>query len=391
MKILYFDCHSGIAGDMILGALLDLGVDLKEIQAGLKTLGLKGYETSARKIRRGAFGGCKFDVKVKSQSHHHRPLADITSLIKKSKLPTSVKDSAVEVFTRLGKAEARVHRTSLAKIHFHEVGAVDSIVDIVGGVYALHLLGVDKIQSSPVNTGEGMVECEHGILPVPAPATLELLKGVPVFSSGVEKELTTPTGAAMIGHFAESFGPMPLMQVMGIGYGAGSHVIENHPNMLRVVLGEGSGGGTDRVLLMETNIDDMNPEIFDYVMECLFDAGALDVFVTPIAMKKNRPATKLSVLCVPQLEREMARVLFAETSTYGIRYCEMDRLVLDRESLRVKTPYGSADVKVGRWAGETMQISPEYDSCRKLAKKSGRPLKEIYETVAKRAREKLNQ
>lgn len=390
MKLLYFDCHSGIAGDMILGALIDLGVDLKEIQKGLKSLGLKGYETRARKIRRGGFGACKFDVKVKSKSHHHRHLADITAIIKKSKLPNSVKATAVEVFTRLGKAEARVHRTTLAKIHFHEVGAVDSIVDIVGGVFALDILGVDKIIASPVNTGEGTVQCEHGNLPVPAPATLELLKNIPVFSDGVQRELTTPTGAAMIGQFAQSFGSMPLMEVSAIGYGAGSHVIENHPNLLRLVLGEGADSGTDPVLLMETNIDDMNPEIFDYVMERLFGAGALDVYITPISMKKNRPAAKLSVLCAPQLEREMARILFQETSTYGIRYCEMDRLVLDRESLRVKTPHGMADVKVGRWEGEAMQVSPEYDSCRKLAKKSGRPLKEIYEVVEMLARERLD-
>ncbi len=389
MKILYFDCHSGIAGDMIVGALLDLGVDFKQLQSGLNTLGLRGYELKSRNVRRGAFGGCKFDVKIKTKSHHHRNLADITSIINKSRLPVEVKDGAVDVFTRLGKAEARVHRTTLAKIHFHEVGAVDSIMDIVGGVYALHLLGVDKVLASPINTGEGTVDCEHGKLAVPAPATLELLKGAALYSSGIPLELTTPTGAAMIGHFTETYGPMPLMRVEGIGYGAGSHIIENHPNMLRAVVGEGRGSGHDRVVLMESNIDDMNPEIFDYVMEQLFEAGVLDVFTTPIAMKKNRPATKLSVLCAPGQEQVMARILLTETSPFGIRYSEWDRMILDRESIKVKTPYGMAEVKIGRWADEVLQVSPEYASCRKLAKKSGVALKEIYDLVVQLAGQKL--
>ncbi|CAI2718368.1 nickel pincer cofactor biosynthesis protein LarC [Nitrospina watsonii] len=388
MKTLYFDCYAGISGDMILGALVDLGVDLKALQSGLKTLGLKGYEIKSRRVKRGHLAGIKVDVKV-GHSHHHRGLSDIRTLIQNSKLPDAVKRTSIAVFERLGRAEARVHRIALDKVHFHEVGAVDSIIDIVGGVYALHLLGIDQVMASAVNTGEGTVACEHGVLPVPAPATLELLKGIPCFSSGVPKELTTPTGAAMIGHFAEKFQGMPLMTISKVGYGAGTHKLDDQPNLLRAVLGETLAKSSERVVLLETNIDDMNPEFYDHVMDKLFAAGALDVYFTPISMKKNRPAVKLSALCPPRRQDALTKILLTETSTYGVRSCEMDRAVLDRKIESIKTRWGTVKVKVGWLDGLPVHISPEYDDCRRLADKKNVPLKEVYEEATRRAEEVL--
>jgi len=388
MKTLYFDCYTGISGDMILGSLVDLGVDFKTLQDGLKSLGLKGYEIKSRRVKRNHLGGIKIDVKVK-HAHHHRSLNDIRKLIQGSKLPADVVQQAMEVFERLGRAEARVHRIRLDKVHFHEVGAVDSIIDVVGGVYALHLLGVEKIVASPVNTGEGTVACEHGVLPVPAPATLELLKGVPCFSSGVAKELTTPTGAAMIGYFADSFQGMPLMKIGKVGYGAGTHVLDDQPNLLRAVLGESAGRAAGRVTLLETNIDDMSPEFYEHVMEKLFEAGALDVYFTPIYMKKNRPAVKLSVLAPPAKRDAISHILLMETSTYGVRSCDMDRTVLDREVLSVKTGLGTVKVKVGWLDGHAVHVSPEYDDCRRIAGKKKVPLKDVYEEAVRCAEDTL--
>ncbi|MGP0564786.1 MULTISPECIES: nickel pincer cofactor biosynthesis protein LarC [unclassified Nitrospina] len=389
MKTLYFDCYTGISGDMILGALVDLGVDLKVLREGLQTLGLKDYEIKSRRVKRGHLAGSKVDVKVGHSHHHHRGFGEIRTIIEKSKLPVTVKEKAVAVFERLGRAEARVHRIALDKVHFHEVGAVDSIIDIVGGVFALHLLEVEQVMASPINTGEGTVACEHGILPVPAPATLELLKGIPCFSSGVPMELTTPTGAAMIGFFSEKFQGMPLMTISKVGYGAGTHQIDGQPNLLRAVLGETVTKSTDRVVLLETNIDDMNPEFYDHVMDRLFEAGALDVYFTPISMKKNRPAVKLSVLSPPRKRDALSRILLAETSTYGVRSCEMERTVLERKVEPVKTRFGSVKVKVGWLDGLPVHISPEYEDCRRIANKKKVPLREVYEEALRNAEEQL--
>ena len=280
LRTAYFDCYSGISGDMILGALVDLGVDLKEIRARLKSLGLsKGYEIKSRIVKRGLISGVKVDVVVKPVRHpHSRNFKDIKTLISQSELSPNVKTGAVEIFRRIAKAEAKVHHTSMDKVHFHEVGAVDSIVDIVGGVLGMEKLNVKRVFSSPLNVGEGFVECAHGTLPVPAPATLRLLEGIPCFSTGIKKELVTPTGAGMIGYFAQKFQSIPMMKVLHTGYGAGDHVIEKSPNMLRVILGEMAGEGESQTMTMvETNIDDMNPEFYEHVMESLFKAGAVDV------------------------------------------------------------------------------------------------------------------
>ncbi len=390
MKVAYFDCHSGISGDMILGALIDAGVELKAIRKGLATLGLKGYELKSRRVKRGLFGGTKVDVVLSPKAHtHSRTFTDIERLLKRSKLSKSVIEDSIEIFLRLGKAEAQVHRTKIDKVHFHEVGAVDSIVDIVGGIIGMRELNVSQVLASPLNTGEGTVECEHGVLPVPAPATLELLKGIPCYSSGIPYELTTPTGAAMIGFWAEAFQSLPLMKIQKSGYGAGSHVIKEHANLLRIIVGEAEGKGGHKIVLVETNIDDMNPEFYDHIMEQLFSAGALDVFYTAVMMKKNRPAVKISVLVPPVKREAVSHILLTETSTFGIRFTEMDRIILDRQQMEVQTPYGKVAVKVGSMDGQVMHFSPEYEDCKQIARKKKIPVKTVYDTVLQSAEKKL--
>ncbi|MDH3257517.1 MAG: nickel pincer cofactor biosynthesis protein LarC [Nitrospinota bacterium] len=390
MRIAYFDCHSGISGDMILGALIDAGVKLQTLRQGLASLGLKGYELKSRRVKRGLFGGTKIDVVLSPKTHSHsRTLSDIERLLKRSTLAKPVVQDATEIFLRLGKAEAKVHRTSIDKVHFHEVGAVDSIVDIVGGVIGMQELDVDQVLASPLNTGEGMVKCEHGVLPVPAPATLELLKGIPCYSSGIPHELTTPTGAAMIGFWADAFQSLPLMKIQKTGYGAGSHILKEHANLLRVILGEAEGKGGGKIILVETNIDDMNPEFYDHIMDSLYSAGALDVYLTSIQMKKNRPAVKISVLAPPTKRETVAHILLTETSTFGIRFTEMDRIILERQQLEVQTPYGKVAVKVGSLDGQVIHFSPEYENCKQIARKKKIPVKTVYDTALQTAEKKL--
>ncbi len=393
-RAVYFDCFSGISGDMILGALVDLGADLGKIRKGLATLDLTGYTIRSRSVKKHGISGTKVEVGVKPVKGKRSParkLKDIQKIIEASKLPAAVRKNAVAIFQRLGRAEAKVHRTAIDKIHFHEVGAVDSIVDIVGGVYAMELLNVERVFASPLNVGEGFVECEHGTLPVPAPATLELLHGVPCFSSGVRKELTTPTGAAMIGHWAEGFQPLPQMAILKTGYGAGDHDVPQTPNLLRAVLGEmpaKSRAGT--VQVVETNIDDMNPEFYDHAMDSLFKAGALDVWLEPIVMKKSRPAVKLSAL-VPEKKREaVIQVLLAETSTFGVRFFPAERTTLARTIETVKTPHGPVRVKVGTLGDAVRKIVPEYEDCKKIARKEKRPVQAVYQEILKIAADKLD-
>lgn len=384
-RIAYFDCYSGISGDMILGALVDLGVDLAKIRGQLRALDLKGYRITKKSVKRGLISGTKVNVAVdepkKGHSHHGRHYSEIKKMIQNSSLSATVKSAAVAVFHKIAKAEAKIHRTTVGKVHFHEVGAIDSIVDIVGGIVGLELLQVDRIYSSPLNLGEGVVECDHGILPVPAPATLRLLQGIPCFSTGIQHELTTPTGAAMIGYLAQEFRSLPQMTVLGSGYGAGDHIIDSTPNMLRIVLGESEESGGARMIVVETNIDDMNPEFYDHVMESLFQAGAADVFFTPIIMKKNRPAVKVSVLVEEGGQDEISRILFFETSTFGIRSYAVDRVTLERHIKKVKSPYGRVKVKVGILDGAVVQVAPEYDECKKIAKREKIPIKKVYEEI----------
>lgn len=351
-----------------MGALVDLGVSPGKIRKALKTLDLKGYKLQTSQVQRGLIAGTKAHVKIEEISHSHhkaRKYSDIKKLLANSDLSSTSKKNALEVFKRIAEVEAAVHKTTVEKIHFHEVGAVDSIVDIVGGVVAIESLKLDRIYSSPLNVGEGFVECAHGCLPVPAPATLKLLKGIPTFSSGIKKELTTPTGAAMIGFFADQFGSLPAMKIIDDGYGAGDHIIPKMPNMLRVILGEVDEESDDEELVMiETNIDDMNPELYEAAMDSLFKAGALDVYLSPIIMKKSRPASKISVLSTETNREIMTQVLLQETSSFGLRYYKVGRTVLEREIISVKTIYGPIKIKIGRLDGKTLQASPEYEDCK---------------------------
>ena len=389
LRVAYFDCYSGISGDMILGALVDLGVNPGKIRKALKTLNLKGYKLQTSQVQRGLIAGTKAHVKIEKVSvsyHKARKYSDIKKLLADSDLSTIIKKNALEVFRRIAEVEAAVHKTTIEKIHFHEVGAVDSIVDIVGGVIAIESLKLDKIYCSPLNVGEGLVECAHGCLPVPAPATLKLMKGIPTFSSGVKKELTTPTGAAMIGFYADQFGSLPAMKIIDDGYGAGDHIIPTMPNMLRVILGEIEEEPFEELVLIETNIDDMNPEFYEAAMDSLFKAGALDVYLSPIIMKKSRPANKVSVLTDESNRQSLTEILLQETSSFGVRFYNVGRTVLDREIKTVKTSWGLIMVKIGKLNEKVIQVSPEYDDCKKTAVKNKISVKEIYDEAHFQAR-----
>lgn len=379
MRIAYFDCFAGASGDMILGALLDVGVEPEVWQRELNKLNLPGYELKIGRVQKQGIAATTVRVLV-SEENRERHLADIEELIGTSQLPTEIKETSRQVFRRLAAAEARVHGTTPDRIHFHEVGGVDAIVDIVGSVVGLQLLGVEEIYASTLPQGHGFVDCAHGRLPLPAPATVELLKGVPVVSRDVEGELVTPTGAAILTTLVKSFGPSPPMTVEGIGYGAGQRDF-SFPNLLRLLVGTTSptlDARMETLILLEANMDDLNPEFYGHLMERLFAAGALDVYLTPVQMKKNRPGVILSVLCPPAQAETLAALIFAETTTIGLRRQEVQRWALARERVEVETSYGTVGIKVARLGGKTTTASPEYEDCRRLALESGVPLKKIY-------------
>tara|TARA_B100000959_G_scaffold280078_1_gene341292 strand:+ start:1420 stop:2601 length:1182 start_codon:yes stop_codon:yes gene_type:complete len=385
MKIAFFDCFSGISGDMILGALTDLSDAPSFLREELKKLDLKGYSISNKKVKRGVIQATKVDVKVTEKSSSQKNLKNIVSIIENSGLAEKIKKDSIKIFRRLAEAEAKVHGTTIDKVHFHEVGAIDSIVDIVGSVIGIHHLNISKIVSSPLNTGSGFVKCAHGTLPVPAPAVMELLKGFPCFSSGVQQELTTPTGAAIITTLADEFGSLPNLKIERAGYGAGGIDLKEMPNALRIILGEHSisSESKEEIFVLETNIDDMNPEFYDVVMEKLFQAGAVDVFLTPIIMKKNRPATKLSVLTQQQNVKALANEVLKNTTSFGIRFYPVERVMLDREFQKIETIFGKMKVKIGKRDGEICHISPEYEACKEISREQGIPIKKVYEEVQK--------
>jgi uncharacterized protein (TIGR00299 family) protein len=379
MRIAYFDCFAGASGDMILGALLDAGVEPEVWQRELNKLNLSGYELKIDRVQKQGIAATAVRVLVSERSRE-RHLAEIEELIGTSQLPAEVKEESVKVFRRLAVAEARVHGTTPDQIHFHEVGAIDAIIDIVGAVVGLRLLGIEEVYLSALPLGHGFVDCAHGRLPLPAPATVELLQGVPVLSRDVEGELVTPTGAAILTTLARGFGPLPAMTVEGIGYGAGQKDFP-FPNLLRLLVGTTSAtldARMETLTLLEANIDDLNPEFYGHLMERLFAAGALDVYLTPVQMKKNRPGVVLSVVCPPAQAEALAALIFAETTTIGLRRQEVQRWALARERVEVETPYGTVGVKVARLGGKAMTASPEYEDCRRLALESGVPLKEVY-------------
>lgn len=386
MRIAYFDCFSGISGDMAIAAFLDAGLGMNSLTKGLARLKLKDYEIKKSKAFRAGLAGTKFDCIVKEKGHNHRSLKEILALIDKSSLKAEVKTTATNIFTAIGKAEAKIHGVkSDDYVRLHEVGDVDSIVDVVGTAIAIDELGIDAVYSSKINLGRAFVRSSHGLLPIPAPATLELLKGIPSAISEISSELVTPTGAGILKALSKGFGPMPEIKISAIGYGAGTHDPEDRPNMLRVIIGERSGSfRTDRIFIIEANIDDMNPQIFEYVFERLFKEGALDVYLESIMMKKSRPAFKLSVLCAPGDLERISSVIFSETTTIGVRFYEANRFKLDRSFVRADTKYGKVRVKLSGVGGKTFTASPEYDECVKIARSKNVPLKTILEEAKRK-------
>jgi uncharacterized protein (TIGR00299 family) protein len=379
MRIAYFDCTSGISGDMTLGALVDAGVDLAAIQTGIDSLGLPSCQLTREEVKRKGFRATKVDV-VHEPEHAHRHLHHITDMIDASALTESQKELAKRIFTCLGEAEAKVHGTTIRKVHFHEVGAVDSIADIVGSAIGLDLLGVDRIACSPIPTGTGHITIAHGRVAVPAPATAELLTGIPLENSAIEAELTTPTGAAIVATVVDEFGPLPGLTIDAIGYGAGTRELESQANVLRLIVGTTpESHHADQVWVLETNIDDVAGEVIGHCTTLLAEAGALDVYTTAIQMKKNRPGIKVSVLCQAGDIAKLEKILFRETATLGIRRWLASRHKLDRRPHDVETQWGRIAGKLATLDDGSTSFSPEYESCRKVAETSNVPLKQIYE------------
>ncbi|MBN2029536.1 nickel pincer cofactor biosynthesis protein LarC [bacterium] len=389
MKIGYFDCFSGASGDMILGSLIDAGFSISDLQKELTKLDVSGYTIrSDRKEKKGIWG-TQFQVDV-SDHHHHRGLKDIVKLIDDSRLPDGIKQKSKMIFENLAGAEAKIHNKPVDEIHFHEVGAVDSIVDIVGAVIGLDFMRIESIVTSKIHVGTGFLNCAHGTLPVPPPATLELLKEVPVYSTGIEEELVTPTGAAILSTLSKHFGSFPPMQIEQIGYGLGQKDLPI-PNLLRLCIGKvDEQNDEDRVQLIETNIDDMNPQFYEYIMESLFAKGAKDVFLIPIIMKKNRPGVVINVIAGPDQVQNLIDILFHETTTLGIRISEIKkRQILKREIHTVSTRWGEAKVKIRMVRENQKMVSPEYEDCKRIAQKNKLPIGKIYEEIKREAEKQL--
>jgi uncharacterized protein (TIGR00299 family) protein len=430
-KILYFDCFSGISGDMVLGSLLDAGLPLDELKRALGSLAVSGYEIDAKKVLRAGVSSTKFVVHDANARHEHvtpstqhptpstqhptpstqhptpstqhptpstphqhpapstkhpapghvhphRGLPDIFKLIDGSALSAAGRDRAKALFKRLAEVEGAIHHMPVEQVHLHEVGALDSIIDIVGAVFGLEWLGVDQVVCSPLNVGGGMVHSAHGVFPVPAPATVKLLEGVPIYGGTIQQELVTPTGALIASSYASSFGAIPPMMVERIGYGAGGRDIPDTPNVLRILVGQAAERSPgDRVTVLECEIDDMNPQIFGSLMDKLYDAGALEVFYVPVQMKKNRPGTLLTVIVPPAIRPTIADLVFRETTTIGLRYADVDRECLQRESVSVETPIGTVRFKVARRNGRLMNASPEFEDCVRLAAANNLSVKEV--------------
>jgi pyridinium-3,5-bisthiocarboxylic acid mononucleotide nickel chelatase len=387
MNLAYFDCFSGISGDMTLGALVDAGCDVARLRSELQALQVPGWELSAEKVWKNGMAATHAKVQTEEQ-RAHRSLTEVLEILRRSDLAPQVGDRARAVFQKLGEAEARVHDVPLEKIHFHEVGAVDAIVDIVGACIGFHALGIDKFACSPLNVGAGTTKMAHGVLPVPAPATANLLQGKPTYSNGVQRELVTPTGAAIVATLCDTFGPQPPMKVSAIGYGAGTANLEGQPNVLRIMIGESTEkavpGYDEEVSVIEANLDDMNPQIYGYFLETALAAGALDVYTTPVQMKKNRPGTLLTVLCKPQDTNALTSLIFAETTTFGVRTTNAQRRILPREHVSVSTTFGDVRIKLSRVNGRILHVSPEFEDCRKLAVEKNVPLQQVINEALRR-------
>ena len=391
MRTLFFDCFAGISGDMTLGALVGAGVDERALAEQLELLDVEGYEISFEKVDRSGISATRAVVRLTREEHQHRHLSEIQKIISGSRLGEGIKDRALKIFARLAEAEARVHNIPVERIHFHEVGAVDAIVDVVGACIGFELLGIERFAASALHVGSGTVEMAHGRFPVPPPAVAELLRGAPVYSTDIKGELVTPTGAAIVSTLCESFGAIPSMRLQTTGYGAGTREYKDFPNVLRILVGETdatgvvadeSGAEGDEVLvLVETNVDDVSPQVLGYMLEQAFAHGALDCYFTHVQMKKNRPGVLVSILCRTAEREAMLELLFAETPTLGVRHSVVRRRALERESVTVETEFGTIAVKLGRLRGRVVSATPEFEECREAAQRVGVPLQDVQEAA----------
>jgi len=379
MKIAYLDCFSGISGDMFIGALLHAGLPFEQLRAALETLPLDRYRIAVSREARHHISGARFHVEFDRDDQPSRHLPEIRDIIRQATFSETVKDRAVRIFEALARAEGEIHGRPPEEVHFHEVGAVDAIVDICGTVYGLEALGITSLHVSPLPLGSGFTTAAHGRIPVPAPATLALLKGFPVYDSGVEHEMVTPTGAALASGLGDSFGPMPSMSVTAVGYGVGSRDLPDRPNLARIVIGDDASERADHmVAVIEANLDDMIPEWTGHLMARLFEAGALDVVFTPVYMKKNRPGVQVQVIAPPHLTDALMDLMLTESTTLGVRVQHTRRRVLRRTHSEVDSPWGKIRVKEAIREDGSRSILPEYEACREIAAETGRPLKEIY-------------
>lgn len=391
-KIIFIEPFAGISGDMFLGAFLDLGLSLEKLKNRLDLLPLTGYRLAARRVAKSGISATKFEVLSETHNHeahpghahHERTFREIRRMIGASSLSPWVKDKAIAAFARLAEAEGRIHDQDPEEVHFHEIGAVDSIVDIVGAMVAVEEQLPAAIVCAPVNVGQGTLECRHGVYPAPAPAALELLRDIPIYADALRGELTTPTGAALLATLVDWFGERPLMKLRAVGYGAGTRDLPHAANVLRVSVGETCGGaGADEPLtVIEAAIDDMNPQLYGHLLERLLAAGALDTYLTPVQMKKGRPGVQITVLSAGENARDLGRLILAETTTLGIRYRPERRWILERHFETVATPFGQVRIKIGLLDGEAVNFAPEYEDCRRLAVETGKPLKEIMAAAA---------
>lgn len=386
MRTLYFNCFAGISGDMTLGALVAAGADARALKEGLALLDLDGYEIEFETVDRSGISATRAVVGVTKDEKPHRHLRDVLAIIENSRLGESIKRRASEIFRRLAEAEARVHNVAVERVHFHEVGAVDAIVDVVGACIGFELLRVERFAASSLHVGSGTVEMEHGRFPVPPPAVVELLRGAPVYSTEIKGELVTPTGAAIVATLCESFGPLPHIRVESSGYGAGTREYEKFPNVLHVIVGETDGASAsasedEELAVVETNVDDVSPQVLGHLMEQALAAGALDCYFTNVLMKKGRPGVLVSILCLPRDREALTRLLFEETPTLGVRSYEVLRRALERESVTVETEFGRIAVKVGRMSGRVLSATPEYEECREAALRAGVALRVVQDAA----------
>jgi pyridinium-3,5-bisthiocarboxylic acid mononucleotide nickel chelatase len=382
MRLAYFDCPSGASGDMILGALVDAGAPFEALSRELAGLGVAGYRLERREVIKAGFRATKVDVALGHHEAGHRGLREILDILEGSRLAPVVRDMASRIFRRLAEAEARVHGTTPERVHFHDVGAVDAIVDVSGACIGLHLLGVDAVHVGALPVGGGFVDGPHGRMPVPGPATAELLKGFPTLDTGIRRELVTPTGAAILTTLAAGAGTMPAMRVTAVGYGAGTMELET-PNVLRLFVGEASAAPAttpaETIVQVETTVDDMSPQLYEPLLERLLEAGALDAWLTPVIMKRSRPGVVLTALCEPGRVADLSRLLFEESSTIGVRWTAYQRSRLDREMVRLDTAYGPVTFKVSRLEGRVVTVTPEFEEVRRIARDKGLPVREVLE------------